>query len=212
LRPPACLSPRSIRLPPLEAGAIIVANQEGMCQASRVTEGRATLQNEESRDRSWLWARLRNDLLFFLIAVLVVALDQLTKYVIRSHLLPGETGIDWDFVRIIRVTNTGAAFGILQGQGVFLTITTLFGLAAIILYYLYPPMEHGLLRLALGLQLGGAVGNLTDRVRQGGVTDFIDFRYWPAFNVADSAIVVGVATVIGFFVLSETLWQREKMT
>lgn len=191
---------------------MIVANQERICQASRVTEDSATLEDEKPRGRSRLRARLRNDLLFFLIAALVVALDQLTKYAIRSNLLPGETGVDWHFVRIIRVTNTGAAFGILQGQGAFLTITTLLGLAAIILYYLYPPMEHGLLRLALGLQLGGAVGNLTDRVRQGGVTDFIDFRYWPAFNVADSAIVVGVATIVGFFVLSETLWQREKRT
>ena len=191
---------------------MILANQEGTCRASRVTEGRAIPENEEPRRRSRLWARLRNDLLFFLIAALVVALDQLTKQIIRSHLLPSEIGPDWGIVRIIRVTNTGAAFGILQGQGVFLIITTLLGLAAIILYYLYPPMEHGLLRLALGLQLGGAVGNLTDRVRLGGVTDFIDFRYWPAFNVADSAIVVGVATIVGFFVLSETLWQPEKTT
>jgi signal peptidase II len=191
---------------------MIVPNQEGICQASRVTEGRATLENEGFRGRTWLWSRLRNDLLFFLMAVLVVALDQLTKHIIRSNLVPGETWGDWGILRIIRVTNTGAAFGILQGQGAFLIITTLLGLAAIILYYLYPPMEHGLLRLALGLQLGGAVGNLTDRVRQGGVTDFIDFRYWPAFNVADSAIVVGVATIVGFFVLSETLWQQEKRT
>ena len=177
-----------------------------------MTEDSATLEDEKPRDRSRLWARLRNDLLFFLIAALVVALDQITKQIIRSHLLPGETWGDWDLLRIIRVTNTGAAFGILQGQGAFLTITTLLGLAAIILYYLYPPMEHGLLRLALGLQLGGAVGNLTDRVRLGGVTDFIDFRYWPAVNVADSAIVVGGATLVGFFVLSETLWQPEKRT
>ena len=177
-----------------------------------MTEDSATLEDEKPRDRSRLWARLRNDLLFFLIAALVVALDQFTKHIIRSNLVPGETWADWDILRIIRVTNTGAAFGILQGQGAFLTITTLLGLAAIILYYLYPPMEHGLLRLALGLQLGGAVGNLTDRVRLGGVTDFIDFRYWPAFNVADSAIVVGVATIVGFFVLSETLWQPEKRT
>jgi signal peptidase II len=177
-----------------------------------MTEGRATVESEASPGRSWLWARFRNDLRFFLIAALIVALDQFTKHIIRSNLVPGETWADWGMFRIVRVTNTGAAFGILQGQGVFLTITTLFGLAAIILYYLYPPMEHGLLRLALGLQLGGAVGNLTDRVRLGGVTDFIDFRYWPAFNVADSAIVVGVATIVGFFVLSETLWQQEKRT
>jgi signal peptidase II len=110
------------------------------------------------------------------------------------------------------VTNTGAAFGILQGQGFFLTVTTLFGLLAILLYYLYPPMEHGLLRIALGLQLGGAIGNLTDRVRLGGVTDFIDPRYWPAFNIADSAIVIGVTTIVGFFLLSEMLWHPEERT
>jgi signal peptidase II len=83
-------------------------------------------------------------------------------------------------------------------------VTTFFGLAAILLYYLYPPMEHGVLRLALGLQLGGAMGNLADRVRLGKVTDFIDVGPWPSFNVADSSIVVGVAIIIGFFLLAES--------
>jgi signal peptidase II len=64
-------------------------------------------------------------------------------------------------------------------------------------------MEHGVLRVALSLQLGGAVGNLADRVRVGRVTDFIDVGPWPSFNVADSSIVVGVAVIIGFFLLAE---------
>jgi signal peptidase II len=177
-----------------------------------LAEDRATLDSDKLPDRSWPWVRLRKDLLFFLVAVLVIALDQLTKIIIRSNLSLGETWTEFSFIRIIRVTNTGAAFGILQGQGFFLTVTTLFGLIAILLYYLYPPMEHGLLRIALGLQLGGAIGNLTDRVRLGGVTDFIDPRYWPAFNIADSAIVVGVTTIVGFFLLSETLWHPEERT
>jgi signal peptidase II len=79
------------------------------------------------------------------------------------------------------------------------------------LYYLYPPMEHGVLRIALGLQLGGAVGNLADRIRVGEVTDFIKFPHWPAFNVADSAISVGVVAIVAFLTLNDTIW-REKST
>lgn len=154
--------------------------------------------------------RLRRDAFFFLVVGLVLALDQLTKELVRSNLSLGEAFPDEGILRIVHVANTGAAFGILQGQTFFLTVTTFFGLAAILLYYLYPPMEHGVLRTALGLQLGGAIGNLTDRVRLGEVTDFVDFRYWPAFNVADSAIVVGVATIVIFFTFNETVWRKKK--
>jgi signal peptidase II len=156
---------------------------------------------------SRLWLRLRHDLPFFIIAVLVVGLDQFTKYLVRTNLALGESFPHSGIVRISHVSNTGAAFGILQGQTLFLTFTTLFGLAAILLYYLYPPMEHGILRVALGLQLGGAIGNLTDRIRVGQVTDFIDFRFWPAFNVADSAIVVGVCTIVVFLTFGDLLWR-----
>ncbi len=147
--------------------------------------------------------RLRNDVLFFAIVGLVVVLDQVTKYLVRANLALGESVPEEGPLRITYVTNTGAAFGILQGQTVFLVITTFLGLAAILLYYVYPPMEHGVLRVALGLQLGGAVGNLADRVRLGRVTDFVDVGPWPAFNVADSSILVGVFIIIGFFLLAE---------
>jgi len=159
----------------------------------------------DGRPSWWLWLRLRNDLFFFVIAGLVIALDQATKHLVRANLALGESVPDEGPLRITYVTNTGAAFGILQGQTLFLMVTTFFGLAAILLYFLYPPMEHGVLRLALGLQLGGAVGNLADRVRLGGkVTDFIDVGPWPNFNVADSSIVVGVAIIVGFFFLAES--------
>lgn len=152
--------------------------------------------------------RLPSDLVFFLVAALVVTLDQVTKHLIRANLALGESVPDEGPLRLTHVTNTGAAFGILQGQTLFLVVTTFFGLAAILLYYLYPPMEHGILRLALGLQLGGAVGNLADRVRVGKVTDFVDVGPWPAFNVADSSIVVGVTIIIGFFLLAEHQHRR----
>lgn len=147
---------------------------------------------------------LRRDAPFFLIAAAVIALDQLTKHVIRAALAPHEAwpNADWVF-NIVNVSNSGAAFGILQGQTVFLIVTSLLGVAAILLYYFYPPLEHGLLRVALGLQLGGAAGNLIDRVRFGEVTDFINFEFWPAFNVADASITIGVLTILWFFLSIE---------
>jgi signal peptidase II len=147
----------------------------------------------------------RRDVVFFLIAAAVIALDQVTKVVIRATLSPHEAWPDRDWVlNIVNVSNSGAAFGILQGQTVFLVVTSLVGVAAIVLYYFYPPLEHGVLRVALGLQLGGAAGNLIDRVRFGEVTDFVNFDFWPAFNVADASISIGVATIMWFFLVQET--------
>ena len=179
-------------------------SQEPLVEAAQTLPG----PRPDSQPGGRLWLRLRNDLVFFVIAGLVIALDQVTKHLVRANLALGESVPEHGPLRITYVTNTGAAFGILQGQTVFLMVTTFFGLAAILLYFLYPPMEHGVLRLALGLQLGGAVGNLADRVRLGKVTDFIDVGPWPNFNVADSSIVVGVAIIIGFFLLAESLHRR----
>jgi len=144
--------------------------------------------------------RLRRDATFFFVALAVVALDQLTKHLVRAALDPGEAWPDdgW-LLSLVNVSNSGAAFGILQGQTTFLIVTSLVGVAAIVLYYFFPPLEHGLLRVALGLQLGGAAGNLIDRVRFGEVTDFVNFEYWPAFNVADASISIGVVTILWFF-------------
>ncbi len=150
-------------------------------------------------------SRLRRDATFFLIAIAVVALDQATKHLVRANLDLGEAWPDADWLlNIVYFTNSGAAFGILQGQTLFLVVTSLVGVAAILLYYVYPPLEHGLLRAALGLQLGGAAGNLIDRVRFGEVTDFINFEFWPAFNVADASISIGVVTILWFFLTMES--------
>ena len=149
-------------------------------------------------------ARWRRDLVFFLIAAIVIGADQYTKWLVRSNLLLGE---EWDhsflFVKIVHVVNSGAAFGILQGQTPFLIVTSLLGLAAIVLYYVYPRMDHGLIRIALGMQLGGAAGNLIDRVRMGEVTDFVDVGRFPTFNVADASISTSIAVVLIFFALQD---------
>jgi len=135
-------------------------------------------------------------LLFITAAILVLALDQATKELVRTLMDRGQAWPESWPVRLHYVTNTGAAFGILKDQTGFLIITTLIGLAAIYLYYRYPPFEHLLAPIAIGMMLGGAVGNLVDRLRLGRVTDFIDFPFWPSFNVADSSIVIGVAVLL----------------
>ncbi len=133
---------------------------------------------------------------FFLTALLVVAADQLSKMWIGSY--PEEQAIfKAGFFRIIHTHNTGAAFGLFQGQSFALTIVALVGVAALLAYALFfyrhfPLLDNRLSKVALGLVLGGTAGNLIDRLRFGYVTDFIDVGIWPTFNIADSAIVVGV--------------------
>jgi signal peptidase II len=141
---------------------------------------------------------------FVLVAAAVVVLDQITKRYIDATLAVGESWPDagWPF-RIMHVKNTGAAFSMLQDQTLFLTVMSVVGLGAILLYFLFRPSDHPLLRYALALQLGGAIGNLIDRALYGEVTDFFKIPNWPVFNVADSAISVGVVTVILFLLFAK---------
>ncbi len=147
--------------------------------------------------------RLRR-VLFITAALVVLALDQATKELVRTLMDRGEGWPgDW-LVRLHYVTNTGAAFGILKDQTGFLIVTTVIGLAAIYLYYRDPPFDHLVAPVAMGMMLGGAIGNLVDRLRLGRVTDFIDFPLWPAFNVADSSIVIGIAVlVLGYAIFAK---------
>jgi signal peptidase II len=140
--------------------------------------------------------------MFLGVAAFVVVLDQFTKRLAEERL--ERTGIRsvplpavGDVLRFTYVENRGAAFGLLQDQTAFFVLVGLVVIGVIAASYRYLPRSGFLLHLALGLQLGGAIGNLIDRVRQGYVVDFVDFGYhanwWPVFNVADSAIVIGVA-------------------
>ena len=163
-----------------------------------------SLEATETRGPRFGQARLRG-MLFWGMAALIVALDVATKSLVRGGLERGESWPDADWpVRIRYVTNSGAAFGILQDQTIFLVVMAFIGLGAIYLYYRYPPFEHGVVPIAIGMMLGGAAGNLLDRVtHHGRVTDFIDFRFWPAFNVADSSISVGIVVLLAGYLL---LW------
>ena len=136
-------------------------------------------------------------MVFFLTGLLIVTADQLSKLWIRSNLLVGQSLPEAGFFRLTHVHNTGAAFGLFQDQTFALTIVALVGIVillvyALFIYHRFPFLNNGLGISALGLVLGGTVGNLIDRLRFGYVIDFIDVGIWPAFNIADSAIVVGV--------------------
>ena len=139
---------------------------------------------------------------FLLAASLIVSADQLTKIWIRSH-PEGHLIVDTGFFRLVHINNTGAVFGLFQGHSFALAIFASVIIAVLLFYgfFIYrhfPFLDTILGRLALGLILGGAVGNLVDRLRFGQVTDFLDFNFWPwTFNIADSAVTIGVIIFAG---------------
>jgi signal peptidase II len=135
-----------------------------------------------------------------IVAGAIVALDQWTKAMVRANLSFGDQWAPWDwllpYARFVHWRNTGAAFGMFQNlNDVFIVLAIL--VAGFIVYY-FPqvPRSEWFLRLAMGLQCGGALGNLVDRIRDGYVTDFISIGSFAVFNVADSCISVGVAVLI----------------
>ena len=141
------------------------------------------------------------------VAIVVLALDQLTKAWVLNSLAEGGwwsplPGV-WRVFRITHITNSGAAFGIFPNQSNFFVFIAVVVALVIVLYYRYLPTGSWLIRLSLGLQLGGAIGNLLDRLRYGHVVDFVDIGFWPIFNVADLAIVIGVG------ILAYYLWRED---
>jgi signal peptidase II len=147
--------------------------------------------------RRLLW---RRESLFVVGAVLTLILDQITKSLAVTYLEPVGSIPLLGFVRLTYVENRGAAFGLFQNQTVFFVLVGVLVVGGLIASYRYLPGFTPLLNLALGLQLGGALGNLVDRVRQGYVVDFFDLTWWPVFNVADSAIVVGVCIMAYYLI------------
>lgn len=141
-------------------------------------------------------------------AAVVLGLDQWTKTLVRNNLQFGEVWSPWGwlapYARIVHWKNTGAAFGMLPGFSDVFTILAIIVAIAILIYFPQVPRQDWPLRLAMGLQLGGALGNLIDRLTVGHVTDFISVGTFPVFNVADASISVGVTIlVIG-------MWWKER--
>jgi signal peptidase II len=161
--------------------------------------------------------RLGELLLLPFVALAILAADQVTKSLVVAHLQPGQSielapWLTPVFV-VTRVSNTGVAFGLFQGMSDILAVVTLFVVGMLLLYYRHLPPGQPLLRVALGFQLGGATGNLIDRLLRGLVVDFIDLNFWPmknwpVSNVADICIVTGVI-LLALLVVWEQ-WQETR--
>lgn len=133
----------------------------------------------------------------FLIAVIIFTLDQVTKQ-FALHFLAGKTTVPVIFgiFHLTMVENQGIAFGIFQNYGALLLVAITICVAALVVYFARVPESRTFHRICYGFILGGALGNLTDRIRIGHVVDFLDFRIWPVFNIADSFITIGVCLLI----------------
>ncbi len=143
----------------------------------------------------------RKELTFPLTAALVILIDQLTKLLAKNILESKPTPPDNYFFRWTYVENEGGAFGLLNNASFLMIFAALMAIVTIVVYYRFPDYwKHSLLKIGLGLMLGGALGNLIDRLRLGYVIDFIDFRVWPVFNIADSAISIGVIIIAFYFI------------
>ena len=143
------------------------------------------------------------DFLLIQFAVLVFFLDQFSKYLVREFLSLYQSYPAEGFFRFTHTFNTGSIFGLFQGQNAAFILVSFLGVAVLMLLYRSQRFPTGLLRLSLGLQLGGAFGNLLDRVRLGHVTDWVVVGPWPVFNVADACIVTGLVILAWLFLMSE---------
>jgi signal peptidase II len=132
-----------------------------------------------------------------------IAADQLTKYIVTSRLQLDDAvhvvGPFW----IHHVQNSGIAFGLFASATIVVILLTGIAVSAMLVFFGRSGARHPILPVALGLVIGGSLSNLLDRVRLGYVTDFLDLRYWPAFNLADSFIVIGVLVLLAALVFAE---------
>jgi signal peptidase II len=151
---------------------------------------------------------LRKTYWLLIVAVVIVLLDQYTKWLVISNITYGGFWSPWEwltpYARIVHWSNTGVAFGMLQGMNPVFTILAFVVAGMIVFYFPKLEKEDWLLKLALMLELGGALGNLVDRIMYGQVIDFISVGNFPVFNVADSCITVGV------IILLVGVWMQEK--
>lgn len=144
---------------------------------------------------------------------IILASDQITKAIIRANLELGESWPMDGFFRITHGVNTGSAFGLFQGYTTILTVASVAAIGFIIYFYRTQTESNLVTRFTTGLLLGGAIGNLIDRLAAGEVTDFIDIGRWPIFNLADSSIVVGMILLVATLLLApEPKQQSDTLT
>lgn len=135
--------------------------------------------------------------MIFLVALITLLLDQWFKILVeRSFDLGQSLPVIDDVFHLTYVRNQGAAFGLFSDYTVILIVISLVILAGVFYLLFSLKLESTIIRLAFGLVIGGAIGNLVDRIRLGYVIDYLDFRIWPVFNLADVALVIGCGLII----------------
>lgn len=150
----------------------------------------------------WQWLGLAA------VAGAAIAADQVTKAIVSSSLALGESADVAGPLSIHHVQNSGIAFGLFPTATLGVIVLTGVAVTWMLIFFARSGGRHPILPVALGLLLGGSLSNLIDRVRLGHVTDFLDFRFWPAFNLADVFIVVGVATLFAALAGADRVKQR----
>lgn len=153
--------------------------------------------------RRSLAAQTRQWVELLAVAVSAIAADQVTKWIVSSQLSLGDSVEVVGPFSIHHLQNSGIAFGLFPTATEMVIALTGVAVAWMLVFFARSGGRHPILPVALGFLLGGSISNLADRVRVGHVTDFLDVRYWPAFNLADSFIVTGVAILIGALVLAD---------
>jgi len=150
--------------------------------------------------------------LYFIIIVFVVALDQLTKYLIKANLDLNSTIPLLDGIfHITYIQNSGAAFSMFQNKTGFLIAMQLTVITIVLVYLIKrQKKEHWCLLVSLSLIAAGGIGNLIDRAINGYVVDFLDFRFWPIFNVADISVCVGCGLLVVYMFFVEPKLNKEK--
>ncbi len=154
----------------------------------------------------WQWGGLA------VVAVAAILADQVTKHIVTHTLGLDEAEHVIGPLSIHHVQNSGIAFGLFSSATAGVTVITAVAVIWMVAFFARSGSRHPVLPAALGLLIGGSVSNLIDRIRLGHVTDFIDFRYWPAFNLADSFIVLGVVILLGALVVTDRKPQPPRRT
>ena len=183
------------------AGAGVVEAGSGQHEV-RVGSTTNGLQPVSVAERSlgagaWQWAGLAA------VALAAVVADQVTKHIVTSTLALDQSEHVVGPLSIHHVQNSGIAFGLFSSATAIVTAVTAGAVIWMLVFFARSGARHPVLPAALGLLIGGSVSNLVDRIRLHHVTDFIDVRWWPAFNLADSFIVVGVAILLGALIVAD---------
>ena len=175
-----------------------------------MTEQKSQIAEFSAQKASW-----KQMFVVFLVALIVILLDQASKRYIEANVVYNTSWMPLErlapFFQITHIGNTGIAFGLFSGGGMIFALIAIVVTGAIVYIAYTLPAGHTAMRIILGIVLGGAIGNLIDRLRQGYVTDFLDFGPWPVFNVADMAVVFGaIALAIMMFYEERQLKKAEE--